>query len=1018
LAATSQKVAASVIIADRMAYWSSNAEYLPERLNRPDDEQSFEGCDSDFFAWKDIFAASGEAVFSRRLVSLNLGESQALRRTRRSDQIGNRNTPRWSVILQEAFDANDEASIDLDQPFAKIWAPIAAYARGKIDFGELVSPPARLKFVDFLHSEICRIAAESTYAVFCGFRTRGYSYEDFVEIQRQSRCAEIFDRYPVVARLIGTLALTWIGTTRLFIERLERDRALLTTLFAVPPDVRMTSIEMGLSDRHAGGFQVILAEFDSIKVLYKPKEMSLEAALSGINGWLEAENFSTSFRFPRSIDCGGYGWAEWVAQKPCDSIEEVRQYYKKSGALLCLAQLLNAKDLLFENVIACGGDPVLIDLEAFFQPEVRTFDQIGKELSGDHPAYQWRGSVIDIAFLPFWQFSSSHPICDLSGLGCRNADLPELSESGWDQINSDGMRPVLRSSRPYRARNEVLWRGTVQIAADFWHEIDSGFTELHNFILEHRKSFLAFVQTFGKAKSRLVFRSTQLYARLLRQSLSPTSLESGIRRSIVFEQLYRPALKGGYLSHLLQQVFDFEAGALLDLDVPRFYIPADSDALTIDSETRVPQFLWEPPLKTVERRLASMSEATLRTHREVILQSLERKPKIFTSPIAHIELRSLVQEYVQLILSRVQPSAKSTLWAPPSFAEAEPPLIEQIGLYSGDLGILIFLAAADRFLHQSNAQPLLERFRTKMAEFPVDSDPLGIGNGVGSLIYGSLLLGTILADQSWFDLAERKFCQLTEERVRSENEPDLLYGIAGLLLAIGRLHKVRPGSRKEWIAAVCLQKLFEAFHPGEGWKRPNGDSSLGFAHGAAGISYAAAAAGNIFMDHRARLITLNGIDFDRPYFNVTEHNWPSTVKNPNLAMRAWCSGSTGMLLSRIAIWRLYRDSTIFAEIENNLPYLPNILGLDHWCCGTAGVAETLIYAASVLERKDLLEKARATVDATVRRALQTTYYRFTPHVGQNYCFQPSLFRGLAGLGYTLLRTMEPASLPAIIAFEI
>jgi hypothetical protein len=97
---------------------------------------------------------------------------------------------------------------------------------------------------------------------------------------------------------------------------------------------------------------------------------------------------------------------------------------------------------------------------------------------------------------------------------------------------------------------------------------------------------------------------------------------------------------------------------------------------------------------------------------------------------------------------------------------------------------------------------------------------------------------------------------------------------------------------------------------------------------------------------------------------------------------------------------------------------PGLLGLDHWCCGSAGAAEAFVYAAQVFDRKDLLEKARTTLDQTVRRALKTTYYRFSPHVGQNYCFQPSLFRGLAGLGYTLIRTLEPRSLPCIMAFEL
>ena len=255
---------------------------------------------------------------------------------------------------------------------------IAAYARKKVDFRALVSPDVLSTFVNSLHSEICQIAAEATYAIFCDYRARGFSYDHFVDSQRHSQCAEVFSKYPALARLIGTLVLSWIQTTQTFFERLENDRALLFSAFAVPLESDLTTVTVGLSDRHAGGFQAILAKFGSTKVLYKPKDMSLEALLPTINQWLEAENFPTLFRFPRSIDRGEYGWAEWISQQPCDSIEEVRHYYKKAGALLCLAQVLNAKDLLFENVIACASEPVLIDLEAFLQPEVRTLIKLAR----------------------------------------------------------------------------------------------------------------------------------------------------------------------------------------------------------------------------------------------------------------------------------------------------------------------------------------------------------------------------------------------------------------------------------------------------------------------------------------------------------------------------------------------------------------------------------------------------------------------------------------------------------------
>jgi lantibiotic modifying enzyme len=135
-------------------------------------------------------------------------------------------------------------------------------------------------------------------------------------------------------------------------------------------------------------------------------------------------------------------------------------------------------------------------------------------------------------------------------------------------------------------------------------------------------------------------------------------------------------------------------------------------------------------------------------------------------------------------------------------------------------------------------------------------------------------------------------------------------------------------------------------------------------------------------------------------------------------MRAWCSGLPGILLSRCGILRTSKDDRILAEIEAGVLHLPELMGLDHWCCGNTGIVETLIYASTVLNRQDLANRADSMLDRTIRRALKSAYFRFSPYLGENYCFQPSLFRGLGGIIYTLLRRLEPNSLPSILTFEL
>jgi type 2 lantibiotic biosynthesis protein LanM len=996
----------------------SDADYLHERIAAADPLS--EGSEEDFNGWREILNVSGDAVFFRRLHSLGLDQNQARGFMRRAGPDSNRSEPGWRKLLRTILSSDEpvEHPFDANQPFARLWAPVAAYALQELHSydGRLVSHAAITGLASFLHSEVCNLAAEPTYAVFDHFRAGGATFEDFIDRQRHCYGEDIFDRYPALARCLSRLITDWIRTTHAFLARIESDAGLLSREFEIP-ELHLDAVKHGLSDRHAGGDQVILAHFGERKVLYKPKDMSLESLLPTINVWLSAESFPGGFRFPFAIDCGDYGWAEWIDQKPCFSGEEVKRYYRQAGALLCLAHLLNAKDLLFENLIACGSDPVPIDLETFLQPEARTFDRIGRTFDPNHPAYKWKGSVIDIALLPFWQFSSSHPMCDLSGLGCKNEDLPPAKVAAWEFVNTTGMKPVQRSVQPYRTKNEVVYRGNVQNAADFIQEIESGFAEFHGFVAGRKESFLNFLSQWSRAKSRLIFRPTQLYTLLIQKSLGAKNLQSGIKRSIVFEQIYRPALKSGHLTPDLQRLFDFERDALLGLDVPRFYIPVRSADLDLGDRNPITGFLWESPLETVERRIRHEGESSLQYHLEVIRAALTRKPKILVTPLSRDDKLRLVREYADLIYARANAGQCSALWSPPAFVEIQLPQIERRSIYSGDIGILIFLTAADRVLKRSTSPALLENLKISLENFDFDSAPLGIGNGLGGLIYGSIILGEILEDKCWSHFAVSLSERLPEHRIRSEQEPDLLYGVAGLLLALRKLYLVRPDECIRRQAALCIENLVNGFRPDTGWMRPNGDCSLGFAHGAAGIAYALATGTSIVEGNSPLDLVNKAIEFDRSFFDGAAHNWPATMQNSNTGMRAWCSGLTGMLLSRAGVWDQTRDPQLLAEIEENLPYIPDLMGLDHWCCGAGGAAETLLHIGKILGREELALKGRSMIDQTVRRALKTVYYRFGPEVGENYCFQPSLFRGLAGIGYTLLRSLDPGSLPCILAFE-
>jgi lantibiotic modifying enzyme len=91
---------------------------------------------------------------------------------------------------------------------------------------------------------------------------------------------------------------------------------------------------------------------------------------------------------------------------------------------------------------------------------------------------------------------------------------------------------------------------------------------------------------------------------------------------------------------------------------------------------------------------------------------------------------------------------------------------------------------------------------------------------------------------------------------------------------------------------------------------------------------------------------------------------------------------------------------------------------DHWCCGNFGIAEALSYIGQQANLPKAHNKSSVLLEETLERGLKGGFFRLQSSIGENFCFSPSLFRGTAGIGYSLLRLAHPGELPCILAFEI
>src|SRR6185369_4077964 len=96
-------------------------------------------------------------------------------------------------------------------------------------------------------------------------------------------------------------------------------------------------------------------------------------------------------------DRGSYGWIEFVLAQSCTSVAEVRRFYQRQGGYLALLYALEATDLHFENLIAAGEHPILVDLETLFHQRLSVAGMDDTDQLANRALYD---SVLRVGLLP------------------------------------------------------------------------------------------------------------------------------------------------------------------------------------------------------------------------------------------------------------------------------------------------------------------------------------------------------------------------------------------------------------------------------------------------------------------------------------------------------------------------------------------------------------------------------------------------------------------------------------------
>lgn len=366
-------------------------------------------------------------------------------------------------------------------------------------------------------------------------------------------------------------------------------------------------------------------------------------------------------------------------------------------------------------------------------------------------------------------------------------------------------------------------------------------------------------------------------------------------------------------------------------------------------------------------------------------------------------------------------------------------------LYQGTAGIGVFLAECDRLtgdrtLRRTAAGAFRHAVRIATSR---PYGQLGFFSGDAGVAHALHRYEQCSGDTEFAEAARRLIVAFSG-RERADTATDIMSGAAGTLLGAVSLHE-GFGPVALDVARVCGEQLLaQSRHGAGGWSwfpsNANARDLTGLAHGAAGIAHALLELFVATNDESYRFAAEQGFAYEREF--RTGDNWldlrhtaafqyvrrhPTTPAHarreaaevpPYAAktMTAWCHGAPGIALTRLRAYALLGREIYRADAEMAVKTVRDALlrrapsGDFSLCHGAAGLSETLLLAATVLDDTDAETDARRIAAHACRYELAGAPW---PSGTLNGSYEPSLLLGEAGIGLHYLRLASP-DVPSVL----
>lgn len=882
-------------------------------------------------------------------------------------------------------------------------------------------------------------------------------YQMFIEHYSQSANAlQLLEHYPVLARKIVEQVDIFIAAGMQVVQRLLNDYRLFGEAFFGDQPGQLSAVELNLSDPHRNGRRVFKLTFaDDRQLIYKPKSQRVDICyqhlIDDINRHpLEGDQKLLPLKTLRILDRGDYGWVECVRPEPCADQAQLERFYQRQGINMAILYLLNANDFHYENLIACGEHPVLVDLETLYQPRVT--DESKARIHLD----PMNATVLALGLLPYQTGLEGNRKHEVGGLGgARGQSLTVRQLTGY---NTDELQFTLQQVESPGADNLPELDGK---SADIWamrEPIVTGFTVMYRWLLENRQrlqSDTGPLAGFADAEVRAIFRGTEQYSALASAGWHPDIVQNALFKDRLWSKLWRR----GYLNRLYRHIFPYEIQAMERGDVPLFSTRGDSCAVSVNDAKSLPDIFDESGQTVVNERLHSLSLDDMQRQVWLIRSSLDsRRPENLLRTYSIEPLPTLRNQSIRKSLATHEAVKIGNRladlmvvyldkpnWFDFKLADTETRINSlqsmQLTLYDGLSGMLLFFEHLARRTGNERFARISDQLLARINHAVDEDASLLAGNGIGGysgwpgIVYAYVHLAALRGDPGLLDYAGR----LVDACGHTLDEPDdfdLIGGASGALVVFCRLYS-QTGDQQhlglikqlaDWLVETAVEQ-----QAGVAWVNAATQENplTGLAHGAAGPILALIEAATALQQPDYLNTARQGIAYEDAWYSEQRRTWldlrtdRKTDADEYDAFYAWCHGAPGIGIARLAGARVMEnsgltDEALMESLRKDIrraaqSTLAEGFGGSHSLChGDLGNLDAVVSAGDYLGDKDLANQAQQ-MSLRVLENIHGNGYRCGGVIRRELL---GLMLGLAGVGYGLLRLDAPDEIPSVLSLEI